>query len=82
MGIADHEVTEEEMEKSNEKKLEAIELVSEGKFEEAINAYTEAILLNPSKLKRFEKTKIKITLSFFCFKQARPCCMPNEGSVT
>lgn len=48
MGIADHEVTEEDIEKSNEKKREAIELVSDGKFEEAVNAYTEAILLNPN----------------------------------
>lgn len=49
MGISDHEVTEEEIEKSNEKKRAAIELYSEQKYEEAINAYTEAILLNPSK---------------------------------
>lgn len=49
MGISDREVTEEEMEKSNEKKRTAIEFYSEQKYEDSINAYTEAILLNPCK---------------------------------
>lgn len=49
MGSSEKEVSEEDMEKSNEKKREAIEFFNEEKYDEAIYAYTEAILLNPSK---------------------------------
>ncbi|KAL0273420.1 UNVERIFIED_CONTAM: hypothetical protein PYX00_006085 [Menopon gallinae] len=48
MGSIDKEVTEEDMEKSNEMKRQAMDLFNEEKYEEAIDAYTEAILLNPS----------------------------------
>ncbi|KAF4527517.1 hypothetical protein B566_EDAN015617 [Ephemera danica] len=47
MGDENKEVTEEDMEKSDEKKREAISAFSEGEFERAVEIYTEAILLNP-----------------------------------
>lgn len=47
MGDEDKEVSEEDMDKSNEKKREAISAFSEGDFEKAVQIYTEAILLNP-----------------------------------
>lgn len=47
MGDAEKEVTEEDIEKSEEKKREAIEAFGEGEFKKTIDIYTEAILLNP-----------------------------------
>ncbi|XP_063232981.1 putative protein FAM10A4 [Bacillus rossius redtenbacheri] len=47
MGDADKEVSEEDIEKSNEKKREAISAFAEGDYQKAIQMYTEAILLNP-----------------------------------
>jgi suppressor of tumorigenicity protein 13 len=47
MGDEDKEVTEEDMDKANEKKREAISAFSEQEFEKAVQLYTEAILLNP-----------------------------------
>jgi len=47
MGDEDKEVSEEDMDKANEKKREAISAFSEQEFEKAIELYTEAILLNP-----------------------------------
>ncbi|KAI5702681.1 hypothetical protein M8J75_002953 [Diaphorina citri] len=44
----DIEVSEEDIDKSNEKKREAIHAYNDGKFEDAVNAYSEAIKLNPS----------------------------------
>lgn len=44
----DVEVSEENIDKSNEKKREAIHAYNDGKYEEAVAAYTEAITLNPS----------------------------------
>ena len=46
MGNPDADVTEEAMEKSNEYKSEAVGLFAEGKYEECIQKYTEAIKLN------------------------------------
>lgn len=43
------EVTEEAIEKSNEKKIEAIGAYQEGDLEKAFNLYSEAIEVNPSK---------------------------------
>ena len=51
MGDADKEVTEEDMEKSDNKKREAIDAFNEGEFQKAADIYTEAILLNPGKTK-------------------------------
>ncbi len=47
MGDPDKEVSEEDMDKSNELKREAVECFGEGKTEECIAKYTEAIRLNP-----------------------------------
>lgn len=47
MGDEDKEVTEEDMDKANEKKREAITAFSEQEFDKAVQLYTEAILLNP-----------------------------------
>jgi hypothetical protein len=47
MGDSNKEVTEEDMEKSDEKKREAIETFAAGEFQKTIDIYTEAILLNP-----------------------------------
>jgi hypothetical protein len=47
MGDADKEVTEEDIEKSDEKKREAMEAFGEGEFKKTVDIYTEAILLNP-----------------------------------
>lgn len=49
MAYADQKVTEEDEAKSDERKRSAIELYSQQKYDDAVNAYTEAILLNPSK---------------------------------
>lgn len=45
--VVEQEVSEENMDKSNEKKREAIHAFNDAKYEEAVNAYTEAIALNP-----------------------------------
>jgi len=47
MGDEDKEVSEEDMDKANEKKREAITAFSEQEFDKAVELYTEAILLNP-----------------------------------
>lgn len=47
MGDAEKEVTEEDIEKSEEKRREAVEAFGEGEFKKTIDIYTEAILLNP-----------------------------------
>ncbi|XP_015274661.1 PREDICTED: hsc70-interacting protein [Gekko japonicus] len=47
MGDENTEVSDEMMDQANEKKMEAINALSEGKLEEAINLFTEAIKLNP-----------------------------------
>ncbi|KAL1459125.1 hypothetical protein WDU94_011132 [Cyamophila willieti] len=43
----EQEVSEENVDKSNDKKREAIHAYNDAKYEEAVNAYTEAISLNP-----------------------------------
>ncbi|XP_060101379.1 hsc70-interacting protein isoform X2 [Heteronotia binoei] len=47
MGDETTEVSDEMMDQANEKKMEAINALGEGKLEEAINLFTEAIKLNP-----------------------------------
>nr|XP_056701994.1 hsc70-interacting protein isoform X2 [Euleptes europaea] len=47
MGDENIEVSDEMMDQANEKKMEAINALGEGKLEEAINLFTEAIKLNP-----------------------------------
>jgi hypothetical protein len=47
MGDSGKEVTEEDVEKSDEKKREAVEAFAAGEFRKTIDLYTEAILLNP-----------------------------------
>jgi suppressor of tumorigenicity protein 13 len=47
MGDAEKEVTEEDIENSEGKRIEAIEAFSDRKFKKAANICTEAILLNP-----------------------------------
>lgn len=49
MGDEDQEVSEEDMDKSNDKKREAMSAFGEGDFEKAVQLYTEAILLNPGR---------------------------------
>lgn len=46
---ADFEVSEENVEKANEKKREGIALLAEGNYEKAIEVLTEAIKLNPGR---------------------------------
>lgn len=48
MGNLDKEVTEEDSDKSDEKRGEAVRQLSEGNLEAAIKFYTEAIELNPA----------------------------------
>lgn len=50
MGPESVEVDDDAIEKSNEKKREAVGHFSEGNYDEAAKAYTEAILLNPRML--------------------------------
>jgi hypothetical protein len=52
MGNSDKDVTEEDIEKSDEKKREAIEAFGEGDYAKAEALYTEAILLNPGMIER------------------------------
>ncbi|KAM5148468.1 hsc70-interacting protein [Mantella aurantiaca] len=47
MGDDDLEVTEEMMDKANEKKVEAIDALGDGDFQKAIDLLTEAIKMNP-----------------------------------
>ncbi|XP_067875504.1 hsc70-interacting protein [Heterodontus francisci] len=47
MGDENLEVSEELMDQANEKKMEAINALSEGNFEKAVEQFTEAIKLNP-----------------------------------
>lgn len=55
MGDANKEVTPENEEKANEKRMEAQAQFSEGNFEKAIELYTEAIELNPNSALLFAK---------------------------
>jgi suppressor of tumorigenicity protein 13 len=55
MGNSDVDVTEEAMEKSNEFKSEAVHLFGDGKYEECIQKYTEAIKLNSGSALLFGK---------------------------
>lgn len=48
MGDPSVEVTEEMRDAANMKKLKAVDLISEGKLEDAIGQLTEAIMLNPT----------------------------------
>jgi len=52
MGDSDKDVTEEDTEKSDEKKREAIEAFGEGDFAKTVTLYTEAILLNPGMIEK------------------------------
>ena len=47
MGDDTVEVTEEAMEEANDKRTEAMMAAADGKHDEAINLYTEAIKKNP-----------------------------------
>jgi suppressor of tumorigenicity protein 13 len=55
MGNPDASVSEEDMDKSNEFKIEAVGLFSEQKFDECIQKYTEAIKLNGGSALLFAK---------------------------
>jgi len=55
MGDPDKEVSEDDMEKANEKRQEAMEAYSSGEFEKAAKLYTEAIILNPTSAVYFTK---------------------------
>lgn len=55
MGDESKEVTEEMIEESNEKRMQAMDNVSEGKLDEAIRLYTEAILANPQSAALYAK---------------------------
>lgn len=52
MGDSDKDVTEEDIEKSDEKKREAIEAFGEGDYTKTVALYTEAILLNPGMIEK------------------------------
>jgi hypothetical protein len=52
MGDSDKDVTEEDIEKSDEKKREAMEAFGEGDYAKTVALYTEAILLNPGMIER------------------------------
>ncbi|EEC12407.1 heat shock protein 70 (HSP70)-interacting protein, putative [Ixodes scapularis] len=54
-GDASIEVTDEMLEESSEKRSQAMELQNEGKLEESIKLWTEAILKNPSGAVLFAK---------------------------
>ncbi|KAL3213243.1 hypothetical protein MRX96_035584 [Rhipicephalus microplus] len=54
-GDSSVEVTEEQMEQSSEKRGQAMEAQSEGKLEESLKLWTEAIELNPSSAILFAK---------------------------
>lgn len=45
------EVSDDDLEKSDEKKTEAVQAFQSGEFDNAIKLYAEAITLNPGKLR-------------------------------
>ena len=49
------ELTDEEMEKFDEKRSEAMQTYSEGEWEKAIELFTEAIKINPNSAVMFAK---------------------------
>ncbi|EFA10637.1 putative protein FAM10A4 [Tribolium castaneum] len=55
MGDPNKKVTEEESDKSDEKRMEAMGQFSEGNYDKAIELFTEAIELNPSSALLFAK---------------------------
>lgn len=65
MGSNAEDVGEEAMEKSNELKMEAVGLFGEGKFEECIQKYTEAIKLNGHAAVLFAKRGQGMSSNFY-----------------
>lgn len=68
MGDSDKDVTEEDIDKSDEKKREAMEAFGEGDYAKTVALYTEAILLNPGLI---DKT---IHLTVLVFKKCVHVC--------
>lgn len=46
-GLIDQEISEEDIDKANEKKIEAIGQYAEGNYEKAAELFAEAVKLNP-----------------------------------
>ncbi|VEN58805.1 unnamed protein product [Callosobruchus maculatus] len=55
MGDSEKEVTDEDRDKADEKRIEAMQQLSEGNIEKAIDLFTEAIELNPQSALLFAK---------------------------
>jgi len=72
MGDSDKDVTEEDIEKSDEKKREAIEAFGEGDFAKTVTLYTEAIILNPGMI---EKTIHLTVLLLKCLHVCAHVCL-------
>lgn len=84
MGDADKEVTEEDSDKSDAKRVEAMGQFSEGNFDKAIDLFTEAIELNPSSALLFAKrgqAYLKKTRPNACIKDCTRALELNPDSA-
>ncbi|XP_044271609.1 putative protein FAM10A4 [Tribolium madens] len=85
MGDPNKEVSEEDSDKSDEKRVEAIKQFSEGNYDKAIELYTEAIELNPSSALLFAKrgqAYLKQTKPNACIKDCTKALELNPDSAT
>lgn len=84
MGDPDAEVSEEAIDKSNAFKSEAVGLFSDGKYEESIAKYTDAIKLNSGSALLFAKRGqafLKMSKPNACIKDCNRALQINPDSA-
>lgn len=85
MGDATKELTDEDIEKADEKRVEAMSQFAEGNIEKAIELYTEAIELNPNSALLFAKrgqAYLKLSKPNACIKDCTRALELNCDSAT
>ena len=85
MGDDTKEATEEEMDQANDLRGKAAKAYSSGEFEEAVNFYTEAIILNPSSAMFYAKRGqafLKLTKPNACIRDCNKALTLNPDSAT
>ncbi|XP_055593380.1 hsc70-interacting protein 1-like [Uranotaenia lowii] len=85
MGDSNKESTEEELDKASELRSKAAEAFSDQKFDEAVQLFTEAILLNPNSAMYYAKRGqafLKLTKPNACIRDCSRALEINPDSAT